>query len=61
MIIAVASLVCAVLVQMPETFSMILFSTGIILASIGVTIFTMTIIYPYIADKFHKPRKYEDE
>lgn len=61
MVLAVASLICAVLIDMPSTIAMILFSTGIVLSSIGVTIFIMTIIYPAVAEKFHKPRHYEDE
>ena len=61
MILSFASLVCGVLLKVNAVVSVILFATGIVLGSIGTTIFIMTIIYPIVASFFRKPTKYDDE
>lgn len=61
MIFSAISLAAAVFLNTNITFSLILFAVGITTASIGITIFLMTVVYPIVADWFSKPRKYEDD
>lgn len=61
MIFSAISLVSAVFLNASITLSLVLFAVGITTASIGTTIFLMTVVYPIVSDWFRKPRKYEDD
>lgn len=61
MILAVLCLIGSVLFPVTVQVELVLLSVGIILASIGVSIFLVAILYPAIMDALRKPKKYDDE